>query len=297
MRPRFDADYRTLFWAFVLFPLVPAAGLVWPSSIPWLLPVELYLAYCAGIVAHNQVHVPVFSSRQLNAGYAAWLSIFYGCPIAFWVPTHLENHHRFSNGEADVTRTDRHSARHDAWQALRYTFACGAWQLPLIGGYVRAARARNGRSWHELWLQIGVVAFGHALPLAFAVSAYGLGRGALFYLGTFGLPALCAPGFMLFTNYAQHVHCDAASPDNHCRNFVGPIANWLTFQAGYHTVHHERPAVHWSRYPELHAARAGALDPTLNVSSILGFCVDNYLLRPFGLRAGTQPLARGAQPQ
>jgi beta-carotene hydroxylase len=296
MRPRFDADYRTLFWAFVLFPLVPLAGLVWPASIPWLLPVELYLAYCAGVLTHNHVHVGVFSSRRANAGYAAWLSIFYGCPIAFWIPTHLDNHHRFANQPEDVTRTYRRSPRHDGWQALCYTFSCGGWQLPLIVRYVRNSRARGGRSWRELRLQAAVLVLGQALALILAVARYGLMPGALVYFGTFGLPALLAPGFMLFTNYAQHVHCDAQSPDNHCRNFVAPIANWLTFQAGFHTVHHERPAVHWSRYPELHAARAGALHPSLNAASLFGFCIDNYLLRPLGVRSGTEPLGRALEP-
>lgn len=294
MHPRFDADYRTLFWAFVLFPLVPAAALVWPASIPWLLPLELYLAYCAGVLTHNHVHVRVFTNRRANAGYAAWLSIFYGCPIAFWIPTHLDNHHRFANRAEDVTRTDRRSPRHDGWQALSYTFACGLWQLPLIARYVRGARARGGRSWQELRLQAGVLVLGHALAFACALTLHGLGRGAFVYLGTFGLPALLAPGFMLFTNYAQHVDCDAQSTDNHCRNFVGPVANWLTFQAGFHTVHHERPAVHWSQYPELHAARAGALHPSLNAGSLLGFCIENYLLRPRGLRPGTVPLRENA---
>jgi hypothetical protein len=83
---------------------------------------------------------------------------------------------------------------------------------------------------------------------------------------------------MMFTNYIQHVHCDPWSPHNHSRNFVSKVSNWFVFQAGYHTVHHENPGTHWSKYPELHAARAHLIAPELNEHSISWFCIKNYLL-------------------
>ncbi|HWO10938.1 MAG TPA: hypothetical protein VNN80_15695, partial [Polyangiaceae bacterium] len=57
---RHTSDYRTLFWALVLFPALPAAAYVWPSALPWLLPAAAYLSYCSGILTHNHTHVPVF---------------------------------------------------------------------------------------------------------------------------------------------------------------------------------------------------------------------------------------------
>jgi fatty acid desaturase len=105
------------------------------------------------------------------------------------------------------------------------------------------------------------------------------------------LPALLAPTFMLFTNYIQHVHCDPTSPDRHSRNFVSPSANWLTFDNGYHTVHHDRPSVHWSQYASLHAARAASLHPSLNRHSVLSFCLETYVLGAFWARFRTRPLS------
>ncbi len=97
---------------------------------------------------------------------------------------------------------------------------------------------------------------------------------------------------MMFTNYVQHVGCDPHSPDHYSRNFVSPAVNWLVFQAGYHTVHHEHAAAHWSTYPALHAARAAGLDPALNEHSILTFCFKRYVLNA----RGTAPSQR-AQPE
>jgi beta-carotene hydroxylase len=282
--PRYRADYRTLFWALVLFPMLPAIGLTWPNALGWLVVPALYLSYCAGVLTHNFIHVPVFTNRWANHVYGAWLSIFYGCPIAFWIPTHLENHHRFLDGPEDATRTTRLSQRHTLYQAIRYSLACARWQRPLIAAYVRRAHAARGRSWVSLRDQ-GLALFGaHAGVLALAVWCHGLALGTLCYALSFGLPALLAPPLMQFTNYVQHIHCDPASPDDHSRDFVSPLANWFVFDNGYHGIHHERPSVHWSRYAELHRARAPRVHASLQQHNLLSFCLEHYLLGPLRQR-------------
>jgi beta-carotene hydroxylase len=289
MLPRYTSDYRTLFWAWVLFPLVPALAYAWPSALPWLIPAALYCSYCSGVLTHNHVHVPVFSARGPNAIYAAWLSIFYGCPIAAWIPTHLENHHRFIDGPDDVTRTSRRSVRHGLWQALVYSAACASWQRPLIASYVRRAWARRGHHWAALRDQSAALVLAHAGMLALGIGLHGAAQGALTYALALGLPAALAPTFMFFTNYIQHIHCSPASADDHSRNFVSRLSNWFVFDAGYHTVHHERPSLHWSRYAELHRARAGRIHPSLQAHSVLSFCVSNYVLGAFAQRFRTRP--------
>jgi len=291
MLPRHTSDYRTLFWALVLFPLTPVIAYVWPAAAPWLLPLALYCSYCSGVLTHNHTHVPVFARRSANLVYSMWLSIFYGCPIAVWIPTHLENHHRYLDGPEDVTRTTRRSVKHDAWQALVYTLACANWQRPLIADYVRRARARRGWHWTVLSSQCVALLLAHAGMLALAIGLHGSPTGLTTYALAFGLPALLAPSFMLFTNYIQHVHCDRSSPDNHSRNFVSGLANWFVFDAGYHTVHHDRPSVHWSRYAELHRARARNIDPSLQEHSVLSFCLKNYVLGTLSPRFRSRRLA------
>jgi beta-carotene hydroxylase len=290
MLPRYTSDYRTLFWALVLFPVVPALGYARPALLPWLVPIALYTSYCTGVLTHNHTHVPVFRARWANDAFGAWLSIFYGCPIAAWIPTHLENHHRHLDGPEDVTRTSRRSPKHDLWQALVYTTACANWQRPLIAGYVRRSYARRGRHWRVFRNQAATLVVTHAGMLALSLALHGA-AGILVYVLAFGLPAVLAPSFMQFTNYIQHVHCDPASADNHSRNFVDRTANWFLFDGGYHTVHHERPSTHWSRYAELHRERASRIHPSLCRHSVLSFCFETYVLGAFCARFRTRPLA------
>ena len=83
---------------------------------------------------------------------------------------------------------------------------------------------------------------------------------------------------MMLTNYVQHVGCVPSSKHDHSRNFTSPLWNWFVFDNGYHTVHHDQPGLHWSRYRALHASRAALMDPRLNVSTPLGYALRAYLL-------------------
>jgi beta-carotene hydroxylase len=279
MRLRFIEDRRTLLWAFVLFPSVPIAVYARPGLGPWLLPLALYLSYCAGVLTHNQNHCPTFVGRRANLFYGAWLSIFYGFPIFSWIPTHNQNHHRFLNGEGDATRTSRLSARNTLLVALIYPLASSRWQLDGIRTYVAGAMRDNPSRFRRILLEFLGLAAGHAALLALALALHGVRVGALSYALSVGLPALTATYWMMFTNYLQHVDCEPSSPDDHSRNFVSPFFNWFVFDNGLHTVHHEHPGVHWSRYRALHEARGARIAPHLNQNSLFRYVFDEYLVK------------------
>ena len=284
MQPRFMADRRALVWSLIFFPMLPGLSYARPELAVWLLPVALYLAYCAGVLAHNHNHTPVFHSKRVNALYSAWLSFFYGCPLFVWVPTHNRNHHRYLDGPGDATRTALHSSRNTLLAALTYPTRSAIAQASVIVSYVREARARSAARFRQILFETAAVLLGHLAALGLAVAYQGLGRGTLLYLLAFGVPAGFASWSMMFTNYLQHVGCDHSSSDNHSRNFVSRTMNWLVFEAGFHTVHHEHAGTHWSLYPALHAARAARIDPRLNQANLVSYCLSTYVLGRFRAR-------------
>ena len=296
MRLRFREDLRTLFWAFVLFPSVPALAYLRPSLLPWLAPFALYFSYCSGVLTHNHNHSPVFRGRRANVAYGAWLSLFYGCPIFTWIPTHNQNHHRFTNGEGDVTRTTRLSPTNSLTFALIYPLASSRWQLPGIKAYVANAWRSHPARFRRIVAELAALILGHAALFGLAVWLHGLALGAVVYGVSLGAPALLATYWMMFTNYLQHVDCEAGSPDNHSRNFVSPFFNWFVFENGLHTVHHEHPGVHWSRYRALHDARAARIAPHLNQNSLFGYVASEYLWRPLGLGLSSTRAPSGPLP-
>jgi beta-carotene hydroxylase len=276
MRLRFVEDRRTLFWAFVLFPLVPALAFARPALLVWLVPVLLYLSYSAGVLAHNHNHCPIFVGRRANVAYGAWLSLFYGFPIFSWIPTHNQNHHRYLNGESDATQTSRHSSDDTLLAALTYPFTSARNQMRGVASYVRAARNRRPARLRRIAAESGVLVAGHLLFFSLAVALHGIATGALVYALAVGAPAALASYFMMLTNYLQHMGCDPLSPDDHSRNFTSPFFNWFVFDNGLHTVHHEHPGVHWSRYRLLHDARAARIDPALNQRSLFRYVIRTY---------------------
>jgi beta-carotene hydroxylase len=278
MKLRFAADRRTLLWSFVLFPALPVVSYAIPAIAPWLVPFGLYLAYCAGVLTHNHVHSPTFRGKRANALYGVWLSFFYGSPIFVWVPTHNQNHHRYLDGPGDFARIATLAPNNTLHAALCYPTRSAIAQLSAIWRYVTDCARHHPRRFRQILAQTLGVVLGHAFAVGLAIWWRGFAQGALIYGCAILLPALFASWSMMFTNYMQHVGCDPASPDNHSRNFVSPALNWLVFEAGYHTVHHEHPGTHWSAYPALHAERSSRIDSRLNEHSIFGYCLKTYVL-------------------
>ncbi|MBV9949074.1 MAG: fatty acid desaturase [Myxococcales bacterium] len=278
MRLRNRADRRTWIWAFLFMPAAVALHYARPALSLWLAPVSFYLAYCAGVIMHNHNHCPTFTGRRANAFLSAWLSFFYGFPTFAWIPTHNRNHHRYVNRPGDATITSLAGARNTPLAAARYFFASAAGQAPLIARFLREVRCRDRRLFAACLSQYAVVFGGHAAALSLALLLHGPAAGAIVYLASLGAPALGALWGLAFTNYVQHVDCDARSRWNHSRNFVSRWMNYLVFDNGFHTVHHERPGLHWSRLREEHAKIVHLVDPRLIEGSILGYCLKAYVL-------------------
>lgn len=279
MRLRFVADRRTLLWAFLLFPLAPSLAWWRPTLLPFLLPLLLYCSYLSGVLTHNHNHVPVFRARAANLAYGAWLSVFYGFPIVSWLPTHNQNHHRYTDGPEDATATRLHAPVDGLVPALLYPLKSSRSQLPTLLRFARLAfRARSFQMW-RIALESAALFGGHAAALWLFVARHGALWGSLTYVCALGLPALLGSYWMMLTNYLQHVGCDPASEHDHSRNFVSPLFNWFVFDNGYHTVHHEHPSLHWSCYRALHLARAATIRRELDQpGTLLGFFARRYLL-------------------
>jgi fatty acid desaturase len=293
MKLRFAADRRVLLWALLLFPAAAALPFAFPQGLACILPLSLYAGFCAGVLAHYHNHCPVFHGRRTNAVYAAWISIFYGYPVFAWIPTHNANHHKFVNGPGDVTITWRYTKRDTLPAALVYFFVSAYWQAGLIRAFIAQARARNPGLYRQILAQYVCVVSAHAGLIVLALHLRGW-RGLVTY--ACGLGATSAMGLwaMMFINYIQHIHCDPSSRYDHSRNFVGPLANWLVFNSGYHTAHHETPGAHWSTLPEIHGAIAANIHPELNQRSILGYLLRTYVLGPFAPRFRPHQIGRPA---
>jgi fatty acid desaturase len=291
---RHREDWRTVVWAFVLFPAVGFAPYVEPRLIPWTLPLSLYLGFCAGVFSHNHNHSPTFKSRKMNAFFSAWLSVFYGFPTFAWIPTHNLNHHKYVNKAGDATITWRYSRRNTWLVASTYYFVSAYWQSSVIKEYIAKAKATNAGLYRQIITQYATLAGVQIGLLALAIALHHdvWWRGPVVWFFGFGVSAMFANWSMIFINYIQHVHTDPWSEHNHSRTFTGGFSNWLVFNNGFHTAHHESAGLHWSKLPEAHAKIAHLIDPSLKEPSIVGYCLRAYLLGALSERFRTKQVGR-----
>jgi fatty acid desaturase len=293
---RYREDWRTVVWAFVLFPAVGFAPYVEPRVIPWILPFTLYAGFCAGVFSHNHNHCPTFKSRKANAFFSAWLSIFYGFPTFGWIPTHNLNHHKYVNKAGDATITWRYTRKNTWLVASTYYFVSAYWQSAVIKEYIEKAKAKNPTLYRQIIGQYATLAGAQVGLLALACVTHHdvWWRGLEIWFFGFGLSAVFANWSMIFTNFIQHVHADPWSEHNHSRNFVSPWANWFVFNNGFHTAHHEGAGLHWTKLPEAHAKIAHLIDPALNEATIIDYALRVYFLGAVFSRFRTKQIGRAA---
>jgi fatty acid desaturase len=278
------ADVKTLwFMAFTTALLIVQWNMpAWNWYVsPMLMFVACTMAITVAVTAHNHNHAPMWKSPTMNLLTDYWITLFYGFPVFAWIPTHNRNHHHYNNREGDHTITYRFSEKNNFFNLATYPLVSGYFQQKAIFEYLGDLRSRNPRRFWESALQYValVVYIGAAL-------IWDWQKAVLYIL----IPHQVGLTSVLIFNYVQHVHADEESEWNHSRNFVSPFLNWLLFNNGFHTVHHERAHTHWSKNREEHAKVAHLIDPVLNQPSFWGYIIKAYFLAPFSKQFATESM-------
>lgn len=244
---RYRADRRTLGMLTAFCALVAGGFVVQPTGVLaalWVV-VTVSVAWFCSIIAHNVVHTPVFTRRWMNKAMQVWVSLCYGFPISDYIPGHNLSHHRFMQAAEDVMRTSKVRFR---WNLLNILFFMLSVTPAILRGNARYKKLKGpGSQWNkQLLLE---AAFVWSVKVGLTVLDW---RSALLFLW---LPHLVANWGIVSINFLQHDGCDESHPVNHSRNFTGGLINWLTFNNGYHGVHHLEPGMHWSLAPAEHEKR------------------------------------------
>jgi fatty acid desaturase len=250
----------------------------WPLSAAWFI-LNCCAVFCCCVINHNHVHVRMGRTPLANRIIGLLLTVAKGHTSTTVIIPHNRIHHRYRGSDRD-------------W--MPNVFAGEGWGLRRIVRYVRRSSINTSRLRSRpdapklgreasrshrieliaLWSVIAAVLI--ADPVA--------GLQFVFVPWLLGMAALVA------VNFIQHDGCDLDSEYDHSRNFVGSAANWLFFNNGYHTAHHHRPALHWSRLPALHRRIEPRMTRAdLNQPSLGGFVLRNYLFG--GGPAATRPAA------
>lgn len=271
LRHREDRRSISFVLATVAFQTISLAALGRHAGVGANLLGALFLSVLCSIamvINHNHIHTPFFKSQNLNRFFSLLISVAEGLSSKFLTVAHNYNHHVYSNTEKDWCYEKNAGKGPGLVRVFRYI---GVTWTRMFQARTSPDAPKTPRRFKEqeilehLFILLFTVCSLIINPIAFAVVI---------------LPGwLISAGFITLTNLIQHEECDPESTYNHSRNLVGQFSNWLLFNAGYHTAHHLKPSIHWSKLPEVHQEYLPQISPHLNEPSLVGFLLRQYVFR------------------
>lgn len=276
---RYTADLRSIAFVVTYFALI---ALVYAVDLPWYgwigcAGVLCLLSFFCAVITHNTVHTPVFTSRPLNSLFQVALSLTYGHPVSMYVPGHNLSHHKYTQQAKDRMRTDKLRFRWNVLNQVLFSFVVGPPIFRDNARFAKAMRKKNPKWYRQFLLEL-VVYIGFLVTLALIDPVKLWGFIPLKFIVFVMIPHQYAAWGIMGINFVQHDGCDGSHPYNHSRNFVGKLVNWFTFNNGFHGMHHMRPGLHWSLYPEAHAKElAPHIHPALDQRSLLAYLFKAYV--------------------
>lgn len=188
---------------------------------------------------HHHQHVPMFHSKALNRVLEMTFALQTGATTNAWTLHHVHGHHKnYLDQDKDESRWRRPSGE-------TYGFVTYALWTALTA-YPRAYRVGQAHP----RLQRAFVGYG---LLTVAIIATLVAIKPISGLLLFAIPPVISLVITVAATYLHHSGLDTDDPLEASRNYTGRFRNALTGNLGFHTAHHYRQGLHWSKLPELHA--------------------------------------------
>ncbi len=212
------------------------------TSFSVLLTYYLVMIIPKGIICawnHHHQHIFTFRHNIFNRGLEFAYALHTGVTTHLWRLHHVLGHHlNFLDQEKDESRWKRKNGK--KMGMLEYTLNVA------ITAYTRGyAVGKKHPKQLKPFLIYTVITFVIVVALVWYKPVAGL--------MLFVIPMITSLLFTAYVTYDHHSGLDTENEFEASRNKLSPLYNFLTGNLGYHTAHHHKQGVHWSRLPELHA--------------------------------------------
>lgn len=210
-------------------------------------PALLFLWTLVGIIPkahvcawnHHHQHVAVFTRDWANRLLEIVYALQTGVTSQAWMLHHTLGHHpNYRDQSRDEARWMGDDG--EPMGALRFTV------ITTLTAYTRAWRV--GASYPKIRRT-----FAWMFVVTMAVVAGLVAYRPVAGLFVFVLPMVISLVLTVWATYAHHTGNSTESHFVASNNITARAYNVLTGNLGYHTAHHYKPGVHWSKLPELHA--------------------------------------------
>lgn len=204
---------------------------------------------------HHHQHLFTFRNTALNRGLEFFYALHTGVTTHLWRLHHVLGHHlNFLDQEKDESRWMRKDG--SKMGVIEYTWDVAITAYPR--GYTVGKR-------HPKQLKPFLI---YSL-ITFLIVALLVWYKPVPALLLFVLPMITSLLFTAYVTYEHHSGLDTEDEFEASYNNLNPLFNRLTGNLGYHTAHHHKQGVHWSKLPALHATIADKIPEYLYQNSII----------------------------
>ncbi len=188
---------------------------------------------------HHHQHLFTFRHTVLNRALEFVYALHTGVTTHLWRLHHVLGHHlNFLDQEKDESRWKRKDGTQMG--LIEYTLNVA------LTAYTRGYQV--GKK-HPKQLSTFLI----YTALTFAIVALLVWYNPVAGIMLFVLPMITSLIFTAYVTYEHHSGLDTENEFEASYNNLDPLFNRLTGNLGYHTAHHYKQGVHWSKLPELHA--------------------------------------------
>lgn len=259
--------FLSMAWAFQLFVMLSPTEIFSPLVLIFLFFLNVAFVLQASLINHNHRHCGMFNSPTLNRWADRMISLILLSPSTRLHAIHMFNHHTHYRSSEKDWASYKLATKHSSGflRSLEYLKNSSREMFKNRPTLNLPEELRRNQKVERvlIFIYVGTLLFINPLM-------------TLLWL----IPS-CVIGLflLLLANLVNHDRCDLESEFNHSRNFQSRIENWFFCNNGYHTAHHLKPAMHWSKYPEFHKSELHEkVDSKLNEGSLLVYSLKNYLL-------------------
>ncbi len=201
----------------------------------------LVMIFPRGVICawnHHHQHRNVFVHKTLNRILEFFYALHTGVTTNLWLLHHNMGHHRnYLNQEIDQSRWKRKDG--STMGVFEYTVNVA------LTAYSRGFQV--GRGYPKQKQQFLLYS---AITLLILLGLTILNPvNAIF---VFILPMISSLLFTAWTTYEHHAGLDTDDQFAASRNNTSKWYNLITGNLGFHTAHHYKQGIHWSKLPELH---------------------------------------------
>ncbi len=226
----------------IVFALVSA----WPIVLAWAA-LSVPAKVCIASWNHHHQHVPFFHSATCNRLMEIVFGLQTGAVSNVWVLHHNLGHHdHYMDQSKDESAWRAPDGR--VMSSNEYT-----WKLALTGYLCAFQKSAEHPAIRRTFVAMTLL---HLALLALLVWINPFNAVAIFII-----PMLISFVMTCRHTYDHHAGCSEEDEYAASNNITHRWYNILTGNLGYHTAHHLRPGLHWSKLPAFHARIADKIPP------------------------------------